>query len=130
MDPPPVELDAAVSIPGMTDTAPRIHGLKGRQPAVFPPGLHVAEAFLVGAGPAAPTYPLDVTGGVPEADLGMYGNGPDPTLTITTANGPGQPVGDCFFAAVVNKKARRRSRGIRNDRRGEPARLQPGSRRL
>lgn len=42
----------------------------------------------------APTYPIDKTGGI--TDLGMGGNGPDPTLTV---NG-GQPVGDCGPCAV------------------------------
>jgi hypothetical protein len=33
----------------------------------------------------------------------MLANGPDPTLTITTAAGPGQPVGDCVEACTVHK---------------------------
>jgi hypothetical protein len=42
-----------------------------------------------------PNYPIDVTGGW--TDWGMLGNGPDKTLTITTPNGPGAPVGNCTF---------------------------------
>lgn len=41
-----------------------------------------------------PTYPIDKTAGI--TDLGMDGNGPDPTLTVNN----GQPVGDCGPCAV------------------------------
>ena len=41
-----------------------------------------------------PSYPIDRTGGL--TDLGMGGNGPDPTLTVNN----GQPVGDCGVCAV------------------------------
>lgn len=86
----------------MPDT-PRTAGLRGRKPAAFPPELQPVGAYLVAPLPA-PVYPIDVTGGVPADELGMLGNGPDSTLTITTPNGPGQPVGDCWFAGVVHKK--------------------------
>ena len=45
-------------------------------------------------------YPVDVSKGI--TAWGMLGNGPDPTLTITTVNGPGQPVGDCYFAGEAH----------------------------
>jgi hypothetical protein len=70
---------------------------------VATPTILFAGAYMVTPLPA-PTYPIDVSAGVPVATLGMLGNGPDPTLTITTPNGPGQPVGDCYFAGVVHKK--------------------------
>jgi hypothetical protein len=42
----------------------------------------------------SPTYPINKNPtGI--TDWGMGGNGPDPSLTITTPNGPGAPVGDC-----------------------------------
>lgn len=91
----------------MTDTATpgpvnRAPGLRGRKPAVVLPGIHTLDAWLTTPLPA-PIYPIDVTGGVPESLLSMLGNGPDSALTITTPNGPGQPVGDCFFAGAVHK---------------------------
>src|ERR1700733_1851869 len=69
-------------------------GLRGRQP-VKPPGERFAIDFLhhyLRVPLGAPTYPIDVSGGITEWQ--MLGNGPDPTLTV---NG-GRPVGDCTFA--------------------------------
>src|ERR1700675_1261307 len=88
----------------MTDTlddAPRVAGLRGRLPAEEHPEMPVADVFMVTPIPA-PTLPIDVSGGVPASLLGMLANGPDSTLTITTANGPGGPVGDCYFAGTVH----------------------------
>ena len=51
---------------------------------------------------AMPVYPLDVSANV--SPWLMLGNGPDPTLTITTPNGPGQPVGDCVPVGVYHDK--------------------------
>jgi hypothetical protein len=94
----------------MTDTTtpPRIFG-RGRKPP-YPvghsrrlaiPWLHELDGSL-----AVPvTYPIDLTNGM--TSFPMWGNGPDPTLTITDAegaptHGEGQPVGDCFFAGDAN----------------------------
>jgi hypothetical protein len=74
--------------------ASRTPGLRGRLP-VKPPGerfkIQYLSSYLKAPLPA-PSYPIDVSGGV--TDWQMLGNGPDPTLTV---NG-GQPVGDCTFA--------------------------------
>ena len=86
----------------MPDSPARVPGLRGRLPAETVPPIEHVGVFLVQPLPA-PTYPIDVSGNVPADLLGMLGNGPDPTLTITTPNGPGQPVGDCFFAGCVHK---------------------------
>jgi hypothetical protein len=45
---------------------------------------------------AAPSYPIDRTGGIGTTAWGMDGNGPDPSLTV---NG-GNPVGDCGPCAM------------------------------
>lgn len=71
----------------------RVAGLRGRLP-VKPPGQRFAIDYVSGylKAPAAPSYPVDVSGGI--TDWKMLGNGPDPTLTVHG----GQPVGDCTFA--------------------------------
>jgi hypothetical protein len=75
-------------------TESRTPGRRGRLP-VKPPGerfkIQYLSSYLKSPLPA-PSYPIDVSGGV--ADWQMLGNGPDPTLHV---NG-GQPVGDCTFA--------------------------------
>jgi hypothetical protein len=72
----------------------RQSGLRGRLP-VKPPGerfnIQYVSSYLKEPLPA-PTYPIDVSGGI--VDWQMLGNGPDPTLHV---NG-GKPVGDCTFA--------------------------------
>jgi hypothetical protein len=76
----------------MTDL--RVPGLRGRLP-VKPPGQRFNIQYLASylkAPLPAPSYPVDVSGGI--TDWQMLGNGPDPTLHV---NG-GQPVGDCTFA--------------------------------
>jgi len=73
----------------------RVPGLRGRLP-VKPPGerfaLRFVHEYVVEPLPA-PSYPVDVTGGIGDQDWFMLGNGPDPTCT-THPNG----VGDCGFA--------------------------------
>ncbi|MGH9122916.1 MAG: hypothetical protein ACRDYC_13400, partial [Acidimicrobiales bacterium] len=72
----------------------RIAGLRGRLP-VKPVGERFPLQFLTGyltAPLPAPSYPIDVSGGITNWE--MLGNGPDPTLTVNK----GQPVGDCTFA--------------------------------
>jgi len=91
----------------MTDTSslpPRF--MMGRKPMRpegerFPiPYLHELDAEV---GPdVAVTYPVDVSQGI--TDWLMLGNGPDPTLTIVTPNGPGGPVGNCFYAGKDHDK--------------------------
>ena len=77
----------------------RTPGLRGRLP-VKPPGERFAidwvSEYLREPLPA-PTYPIDVTGGIGATSWGMDGNGPDPTCT-TYPNG----VGDCSFAGEVH----------------------------
>jgi hypothetical protein len=72
----------------------RTAGLRGRLP-VKPPSerfkIQYLSSYLKAPLPA-PSYPVDVSGGI--KDWQMLGNGPDPTLTV---NG-GRPVGDCTFA--------------------------------
>ena len=72
----------------------RTPGLRGRLP-VKPPGqrfkIQYLTSYLKSPLPA-PSYPIDVSGGI--VDWQMLGNGPDPTLTVHS----GQPVGDCTFA--------------------------------
>ena len=72
----------------------RSAGLRGRR-AVKPPGQRFAIAYLSSYARTplpAPTYPVDVSGGITAWQ--MLGNGPDPTLTVHD----GKPVGDCTFA--------------------------------
>ncbi len=60
-----------------------------------PPGerfnIQYLSSYLKAPLPA-PSYPIDVSGGI--TDWQMLGNGPDPTLTVHGR----QPVGDCTFA--------------------------------
>ena len=73
----------------------RTPGLRGRLP-VKPPGERYAIGWLgdyLRAPLPAPTYPVDVTGGIGPDAWQLLGNGPDPTCT-TYPNG----VGDCAFA--------------------------------
>lgn len=72
----------------MDDTL-RVAGKRGRLPA-----RRLAMGFLHEYAPQplpAPTYPVDVTGGI--TDWRMLGNGPDPTCTVAPDG-----VGDCTFA--------------------------------
>lgn len=72
----------------------RAAGLRGRRP-VKPPAqrfdIQYLSSYLKTPLPA-PSYPIDVSGGITAWQ--MLGNGPDPTLTVHN----GQPVGDCTFA--------------------------------
>ena len=80
-------------------TPVRVPGLRGRLP-VKPAGERFAIGYLdtyLRSPLPAPSYPVDVTGGIPGEWWGMCGNGPDPTCT-TYPNG----VGDCGFAAKVH----------------------------
>jgi hypothetical protein len=71
----------------------RTVGLFGRQPAQRPVGLRMLGDY--GEIPSAPA----VFNHVRSFDSWqMYGNGPDPTLTVHG----GQPVGDCGFAGAVH----------------------------
>lgn len=88
-------------------TTPTDRGfMRGRKPP-YPPGhprrlalpwLHEVDSDVAPGTPV--TFPVDVSNG--ETQTPMWGNGPDPTLTITTINGKGAPVGDCFFAGEAN----------------------------
>lgn len=77
----------------------RSAGLRGRLP-VKPPAerfpIQYLSSYLSTPLPA-PTYPVDVTGGI--TDWGMLGNGPDKTCS-THPNG----VGDCTFAGRQHNK--------------------------
>lgn len=66
------------------------------------PWLHELDGDVAEGSNLAQTiaYPLDLTNGITE--FPMWGNGPDPTLTITDAEGPHQPVGDCHKAGEAN----------------------------
>lgn len=72
----------------------RTSGMRGRLP-VKPVGqrfnIQYLSSYLKAPLPA-PSYPVDVSGGI--TDWQMLGNGPDPTLHVHH----GQPVGDCTFA--------------------------------
>lgn len=69
----------------------RTPGRRGRLPAK-PPGQRFALRYLSDyVTLPAPSYPIDVSGGI--TDFGMLGNGPDPSCT-THPDG----VGDCTFA--------------------------------
>jgi len=73
----------------------RTPGKRGRLP-VKPPGERFAIGWIhdYALEPLpAPSYPVDVTGGIPDQGWAMLGNGPDPTCT-THPDG----VGDCGFA--------------------------------
>jgi hypothetical protein len=91
----------------MTDTSTtpqRFH--TGRRP-IRPEGRRFAIRWLheydESVAPDAPVvYPVDVSQGI--VNWGMLGNGPDPTLTIVTPNGPGQPVGNCFYVGKDHEK--------------------------
>jgi len=75
----------------------RVPGKRGRRPA-----KRVAIRYIhqyATAPLAAPAYPVDVTGGIPDHAWGMLGNGPDPTCT-TNPDG----VGDCGFASREHYK--------------------------
>jgi hypothetical protein len=80
-------------------TPVRVPGLRGRLP-VKPPGEKFAIKFVheYATEPLpAPSYPIDVTGGIGDQDWLMLANGPDPTCTTY----PGG-LGDCGFAARVH----------------------------
>lgn len=85
----------------------RTAGLRGRRP-VKPPAQRFAiqylSSYLKTALPA-PSYPIDVSGGI--VDWDMLGNGPDPTLTVNH----GQPVGDCTFAGRQHLRMAKASAG-------------------
>lgn len=72
-------------------TTPRVAGLRGKLPAKRLPMKFVHE--YAAAQLPAPSYPVNVTGGIGATDWGMLGNGPDPTCT-THPDG----VGNCTFA--------------------------------
>ena len=76
-------------------------GLLGRNP-IKPEGERFAIRWLheydTSLAPAEGV--VDVSQDI--TDWLMLGNGPDPTLTITTVNGPGAPVGDCYFAGEAH----------------------------
>lgn len=82
----------------------RTPGLRGRLPqkqgdARF--AIRWAHEYMT-ALPTA-TYPIDVTRGI--TDWGMFGNGPDPTLTQPPAGvDPERGVGDCVPAAVAHER--------------------------
>ena len=64
-------------------TPVRVPGLRGRLP-VKPVGERFAIGYLsdyLSEPLPAPSYPVDVTGGISDQDWGMLGNGPDPTCT-------------------------------------------------
>lgn len=86
------------------DASPPIYK-RGRQP-IKPEGQRFAIRWLheydEELAAVAVSYPVVV--GEEITDWLMLGNGPDPTLTITTPNGPGGPVGDCFFAGKDHHK--------------------------
>lgn len=90
----------------MSDTTPsaplRVAGLRGRKPPLAPADrfpLRWVHEYQEGvAEPAALPPEGDVTSGV--TDWGMFGNGPDPTLTAND----GQPVGDCGPAAFFHNR--------------------------
>lgn len=71
----------------------REYGLLGRRPAKRPVGLRLLSTYS--SLPAAPET-FDYTNGFD--GWGMYGNGPDPSLTVHS----GVPVGDCGFAGAVH----------------------------
>lgn len=72
-------------------TTPRVAGLRGKLPAKRLPLKFVHE--YAPAHLPAPSYPVNVTGGIGATDWGMLGNGPDRTCT-THPDG----VGNCTFA--------------------------------
>lgn len=82
-------------------TPARTHGLRGRLPAK-PPGERFALGWIhdYALEPLpAPSYPVDVTGGIADHSWLMLGNGPDPTCTTHP-----QGVGDCGFACRQHVK--------------------------
>ena len=85
---------------------PRTAGLRGRLP-VKPEGERFALGYLhqyLGQPLPAPSYPVDVSGGI--TAWGMLGNGPDPTCT-THPDG----VGDCTFAGREHAKRAKAAAG-------------------
>jgi hypothetical protein len=88
----------------MTET--RSAGLRGRKPKKPPAErfpIQYLSSYLTAPLPA-PTYPVDVTGGI--TDWQMLGNGPDPTCT-THPRG----VGDCTFAGRQHNKMAKAAAG-------------------
>lgn len=84
----------------------RIPGKRGRLPAL-PRNQRLAIKFVheYARQPLpAPTYPVDVTGGI--TDWGMLGNGPDPTCTVAPDG-----VGDCTYAARQHLRMAKAARG-------------------
>lgn len=80
-------------------TPARVPGLRGRLP-VKPPAERFAIGYLsdyLREPLPAPSYPVDVTGGIGDTDWGMCANGPDPTCT-TYPNG----LADCGYAGRVH----------------------------
>ena len=78
-----------------TATPSRVAGLTGCLPPL-PPAERLPVKYLheyLTGGLGAPSYPVDVTGGIGRTDWGMLGNGPDPTCTSHPRG-----VGDCTFA--------------------------------
>lgn len=78
-------------------------GLRGRLPQREPGNrlpIRWLHEYAPGLAATPVTFPIDVSQGT--TDWLMLGNGPDPTLTINTPNGLGQPVGDCYFAAEAH----------------------------
>lgn len=86
---------APIHIYGQGRKAPHPPDSPGRLPI---PWLHELDSEV--AGDVEISYPLDLTGGI--KTYPMWGNGPDPTLTIDDAEGVGQPVGDCHKAGGAN----------------------------
>jgi hypothetical protein len=84
----------------------RVAGNRGRLPKK-PPGERFAIQYVssyLSTPLPAPSYPVDVTGGI--TSWGMLGNGPDPTCT-THPNG----VGDCTFAGRQHNKMAKAAAG-------------------
>lgn len=63
--------------------------LRGLKPLDHEKHARILTAAEFGFEWPTPTYPIDKSGGI--TDLGMGGNGPDPTLTVNK----GRPMGDC-----------------------------------
>lgn len=75
----------------MTTPAPRTAGKRGRLQSERSPLRFLHEYAL--APLPAPSYPVDVRGGIADNAWGMLGNGPDPTCTVAPDG-----VGDCGYA--------------------------------
>lgn len=79
----------------------RIAGLRGRLQA--DPARLASYRFLNEYGSLpAPSYPVDVSGGI--TDWGLDGNGPDPTLTGPYAQYASTGLGDCGPASFAHAK--------------------------